>query len=44
MILGIFKIALLLRDRLVFIRQSMEILSVFYTLTLKQILWKTQPF
>ena len=42
--LGIFKITFRLRDRRVFIWQSMEILNVFNTLTLKQIFWKWKPF
>ena len=42
--LDIFKIAIRLRDRHVFIWQSMEILRVFNTLTLKQIFWKTKTF
>ena len=44
MVLGIFKIALRLRDRHVFWRQSIETLNVFNTLTLKQIFWKTKTF
>ena len=44
MVLGIFKIALCWRDRHVFMWQSMEILSSFNILTLKQILWKTKTF
>ena len=44
MILGIFKIALCLRDRHVFMWQSLKILNVFNTLTLKQIFWKTKNF
>ena len=39
-VLGIFKIALRLRDRHVFIWQSVEILSVFNTATLKHIFSK----
>ena len=39
-----FKIALRLRDRHVFMWQSLGILSVFNTLTLKQIFWKTKFF
>ena len=39
---GIFKIALHLRDRHIFMWQSLEILNVFNTLTLKQIFWKTR--
>ena len=42
--LGIFKIALQLRDRHVFVWQSVEILNVFNTLTLKQIFWTTKTF
>ena len=41
-LLGIFKIALRLRDQHVFMRQSLEILNVFNTLDLKQIFWKTK--
>ena len=44
MVVGIFKIALGLRDRYVFMSQSLEILNVFNTLTLKQIFWKTKTF
>ena len=43
-ILGIFKITLHLRDRHVFMRQSVEVLNVFHTLTLKQIFWRTKTF
>ena len=42
--LVIFKIILRLRDRHVFMWQSVEILNVFNTLTLKQIFWKTKTF
>ena len=42
--LGIFKVALRLRDRHVFIRQSMKFFNVFTTLTLLQIFWKTKIF
>ena len=42
MLLGIFKTALSLRDRHVFMWLSLEILNVFNTSTLKQIFWKTQ--
>ena len=42
MVPGIFKIALRLRDRHVFMWQSVKILNVFNTLTLKQIFWKTK--
>ena len=44
MILGIFKIALRLRDRYVFMWQSVKVSNVFNTLTLKQIFWKTKTF
>ena len=44
MALGIFKIALRLRDRHVFIWQSTKVSNVFHTLTLKQISWKTKTF
>ena len=44
MLLGIFKIALRLIDQLVFMRQQVEILNVFNTLTLKQTFWKTKSF
>ena len=39
-----FWIALCLRDRHVFMWQSVEILNVFKILTLKQIFWKTKTF
>ena len=42
--LGIFKIALRLRDWQVLMWQSAEILNVFNTLTLKQIFWKRKTF
>ena len=42
MVLGIFKITLLLRDRHVFIWQSLETLNVFNTLTLKEVFSKTR--
>ena len=41
---GIFKIAFRLRDRHIFMWQSVEILKVFNTLTIKQIFWKTKSF
>ena len=41
-VLGIFKIAFRLRDRHVFMWQSLGILNLFNTLTLKQFFWKTQ--
>ena len=44
MILGVFKIALRLRDLHVFMSQSVKVSNVFNTLTLKQILWKTKTF
>ena len=40
----IFKIALRLSDRHVFMWQSVETLNIFNTLTLKQIFWKTETF
>ena len=43
-VLGIFKIALRLRDRHVFMSQSVKVSNVFNTLTLKQIFWKTKTF
>ena len=43
-VLGIFKIALRLRDRHVFMWKSVKILNVFNILTLKQILPKTETF
>ena len=44
MVLGIFKIALRLRDRHVFMQQSVKVSNVFNTLTFKQIFWKTKTF
>ena len=44
MVPGIFKIALRLRDRHIFIRQSLDILTVFNTFTLQQILWIKKTF
>ena len=44
MVLGIFKLALRLRDRHVFLWQSGKVSNVFNTLTLKQIFWKTKTF
>ena len=44
MVLGIFKIALRLRDWHVFMWQSVKVSNVFNTLTLKQIFWKTKTF
>ena len=44
MVLEIFKIALRLRDRHVFMWQSVKVSNVFNTLTLKQIFWKTKTF
>ena len=44
MVRGIFKIAVPLRDRHVFMWQSVEILNVLNTLTLKQIFAKTKTF
>ena len=43
-VLGIFEIGLCLRDRHVFMGQSIEILNVFNTLTLEQIFLKTKTF
>ena len=43
-VLGIFKIALRLRDRHVFMSQSVKVSNVFNTLTLTQIFWKTKTF
>ena len=40
MVAGIFIIALRLRDRHVLMWQSQEILNIFDTLTLKQVLWR----
>ena len=42
--LRIFKIALRLRDQHVFMSQSVDILNVFNTLTLKRIFCKTKAF
>ena len=44
MALGIFKTAFRLRDRHVFMRQSVKVSNAFNTLTLKQIFWKTKNF
>ena len=44
MVPGIFKIALRLRDQHIFIRQSLDILTVFNTFTLQQILWIKKTF
>ena len=44
MVLGIFKIAFRLRDRHVFMWQSVKVSNVFNTLTLKQIFWKIKTF
>ena len=41
-VLGIFKIVHRLRDRHIFMWQSLEILNVFNALTLKQVFWKTK--
>ena len=43
-VLGIFKTALCLRDRYVFMWQSVKVSNVLNTLTLKQIFWKTKTF
>ena len=44
MLLGILKIAFRLRDRHVFMGQSVEILNDINTLTLEQIFWRTKAF
>ena len=44
MVLGIFKIALRLRDRHVFMWQSVKVLNVFNLVTLIQIFWKMKTF
>ena len=44
MVPGIFEVALRLRDRHVFMWQSLEILNDFKTSALKQISWKTKTF
>ena len=44
MVLGIFKIALHLRDQHVFMWQSVKVLNVFNTLNLIQIFWKIKTF
>ena len=44
MVLGIFKIALRLRDRHGFYVAIVKILNVFNTLALKKIFWKTKIF
>ena len=44
MVLGILKEVLRLRDWHIFMWQSLEILNVFITLTLKQVFWKTKTF
>ena len=44
MVLRIFKIVLCLRDRRVFMWQSVKILNVFNSLTLKKIFWKRKTF
>ena len=42
--MGFSKIALRLRDRHVFMWQSVKVSSIFSTLTLKQIFWNTKTF
>ena len=42
--LGIVKIPLLLRNRYIFLWQSLEILNAFNTLTLKQVFWTTKLY
>ena len=44
MVLGIFRIALRLRVRHVFISQLVKVSNVLNTLTLKQTFWKTKNF
>ena len=44
MVLEIFKIVLRLRNRHVFMRQSVEILKVLSILTLRLIFWKMETF
>ena len=44
MVLGIFKIALRLRDWHISMQQSVKVSNAFNTLTLKQIFWKTETF
>ena len=44
MVLGIFKIALHLRDWLVFMWQWMKVSNIFNTLALKQIFWRMKTF
>ena len=43
-VLGIFKIALCLRDRHVFIWQSVKVSNILNSLILKQIFWKEKTF
>ena len=44
MVQGIFTITLRSKDRHAFMRQTLDFLNVFNTLTLKQIFWKTITF
>ena len=44
MVLEIFKIVLCVRNRHVFLWQSLEVLSIFNILALKEILWKMKTF
>ena len=44
MALGIPKITLRLRDRHIFMWQSLESLNMLITLTLKQVFWKMKTF
>ena len=44
MVLGIFKLALRLRDLHIFMWKSVKVSNVFNTLTLKKISWKTKTF
>ena len=43
-VLEIFKMDFCLRDRHIFIWQSLQILNIFITLTLKQVFWKKENF
>ena len=44
MVLEIFKIVLCVRNRHVFLWQSLEVLSIFNILALKEILWNMKTF
>ena len=43
-VIGIFKIAFRLRDRYIFMWESLEILHVFIALFLKHVFWKKRSF